>query len=78
MWCDNTQSFKTTAIKKATDALAQLAADIEKSASDAAAAGTAIAGLDKDIFTYEADKKEATEERAKEHADYDLLYKDYS
>merc|ERR1719326_42909 len=58
MWCDNTQSFKTTAIKKAADALAQLDADIEKSDADAAAAATAIAGLDKDIATYEADKKE--------------------
>merc|ERR1719456_143964 len=77
-WCDNTQSFKTTAIKKAEDALAQLDADIEKAASDAAAAGSAIATLDKDIFTYEADKKEATEVREKAHADFEALHKDYS
>merc|ERR1719272_2038168 len=77
-WCDNTQSFKNTAIKKAQNALAQLDADIEKAASDAAAAGQAIAGLDSDIATDEADKKEATEARAKGHADYVALHKDYS
>merc|ERR1719311_1702808 len=52
-WCDNTQSFKTTAIKKAEDALAP---------------------LDKDIATYEADKKEAAEVRAKAHADFEELH----
>merc|ERR1719161_2905514 len=78
MWCDNTISFKTTAIKKATDALAQLDADIEKAASDADAASKAIAGLDKDIATYEADKKEATEVREKGHAGFEALHKDYS
>jgi len=77
-WCGNTQSFKTTAIKKAEAALTQLAADIEKAASDAAAAGKAIEGLDADIFQYEADKKEATEVRAKEHADFEALHADYS
>merc|ERR1719272_2183807 len=77
-WCDNTQSFKNTAIKKAQNALAQLDADIEKAASDAAAAGQAIAGLDSDIATDEADKKEATEARAKGPADYVALHKDYS
>jgi hypothetical protein len=77
-WCGNTQSFKTTAIKKAQDALAQLDADIEKAASDAAAAGKAIAGLDKDIFIYEEDKKEATAAREKAHADFEALHKDYS
>merc|ERR1719281_2089721 len=78
MWCDNTISFKTTAIKKAKDALAQLDADIEKAGSDAAAASKAIEGLDADIATYEADKKEATEVREKGHADFDALHKDYS
>merc|ERR1719321_1838847 len=77
-WCGNTQSFKTTAIKKAQDALAQLAADIEKAASDAAAAGKAIEGLDADIAQYEADKKEATEVREKAHADFEALHADYS
>merc|ERR1719377_323178 len=77
-WCGNTQSFKNTAIKKAEDALAQLDADIEKAASDAAAAGKAIEGLDADIATYEADKKEATEVREKGHADFEALHKDYS
>merc|ERR1719420_1130202 len=77
-WCGNTQSFKTTAIKKAGNALAQLAADIEKAASDAAAAGKAIEGLDADIAQYEADKKEATEVREKAHADFEALHKDYS
>jgi hypothetical protein len=78
MWCDNTISFKNTAIKKATDALAQLDADIEKSDSDAASAAAAIAGLVKDIATYEADKKEATEVREKAHADFEALHADYS
>merc|ERR1719158_818032 len=78
MWCDNTISFKTTAIKKATDALAQLDADIEKAASDADAASKAITGLDADIASYEADKKEATEVREKGHADFEALHKDYS
>jgi len=78
MWCDNTISFKTTAIKKAEDALAQLDADIEKAGSDAAAAQKAIEGLDADIATYEADKKEATEVREKGHADFEALHKDYS
>merc|ERR1711904_271837 len=77
-WCGNTQSFKTTAVKKAEAALTQLAADIEKAASDAAAAGKAIEGLDADIFQYEADKKEATEVRAKAHADFEALHADYS
>jgi len=77
-WCGNTQSFKSTAIKKAEDALAQLDADIEKAAADAAAAGKAIEGLDADIFQYEADKKEATEIREKGHADFVALHKDYS
>jgi len=77
-WCDNTQSFKTTAIKQAEDALAQLDADIEKADSDAAAAATAIAGLDKDIATYEADKLEATEVREKAHADFEALHNDYT
>merc|ERR1719272_726437 len=77
-WCDNTQSFKNTAIKKAQDALAQLDADIEKAASDAAAAGKAIEGLDGDIATYEADKKEATEVRAAGHANFETLNADYS
>merc|ERR1719272_2387687 len=77
-WCDNTQSFKNTAIKKAQDALAQLDADIEKADSDAAAAAQAIAGLDGDIATYEADKKEATEVRAAGHANFEALNKDCS
>jgi len=77
-WCDNTQSSKTTAITKAKAALEQLAADIEKSASDAAAAGKAIEGLDKDITMYEADKKEATEVRATAHADFEATHRDYS
>merc|ERR1719377_106252 len=73
-WCGNTQSFKTTAIKKAEGALATLAADIEKAGSDAAAAGKAIEGLDADIATYEADKKDDLENKeAEERHTFDML-----
>jgi len=77
-WCDNTISSKNTAITKSKAALDQLAADIEKSASDAAAAAKAIEGLEKDIAMYEADKKEATEVRAQAHADFKATHADYS
>jgi uncharacterized protein YoxC len=77
-WCGNTQSSKNTAITKAKAALEQLAADIEKSASDAAGAAKAIEGLESDIAMYEADKKEASEVRAQANADFKATHADYS
>merc|ERR1719335_1749287 len=77
-FCENTEASKKKAIATSKAALEQLAADIQSADADAMVATKEIAALDKDIATWEADKSEAADIRAKEHADFVEVHKDYS
>merc|ERR1719199_571519 len=72
-WCEDTTDEKQEAIANGKDKIEQLKADIQKAQADQMKLGDEIKVLQNDIATWEADKKAATEERAKEKADYDAL-----
>jgi len=77
-FCDSTTTDKNRAIKSANSKMEQLSASIQKNEADAATLSQEIAQLDKDISTWEGDKKAATEVRAMENSDYMASHKDYS
>mmetsp|Transcript_92272 Transcript_92272/g.266309 ORF Transcript_92272/g.266309 Transcript_92272/m.266309 type:complete len:673 (-) Transcript_92272:81-2099(-) len=77
-FCDDTTVNKQRAIKEAEEAIEVLKADIQKYTSDAAELTKEIAEHDADIATWNGDKKAATNVRAIEKADYEVMHKDYS
>jgi len=77
-WCGSTSKSKEKSIAESKDAIEQLTADIQKAESDAMVAVKEIASLDKDIATWEADKKEAEGIRAEAKATFEEAHKDYS
>jgi len=56
-FCDDTSTDKERAIKEANERMEKLEADIQKFKSDAKRLGKEIAKHDKDIATWEGDKK---------------------
>eukprot|EP00397_Hematodinium_sp_SG-2012_P022830 GEMP01023681.1.p1 GENE.GEMP01023681.1~~GEMP01023681.1.p1 ORF type:complete len:661 (+),score=251.96 GEMP01023681.1:39-2021(+) len=77
-WCDDTSVARTQAIKEGTRTIERLTADIQKADSDARVLETEIAELDGNLDNLAASKKEATDTRAKERADFQALHTDYS
>lgn len=77
-FCQDTTVEKQTAIEKANQEIDSLKASIEKHDSEADRLAEEISELQKDIDTYQGDKKAATEVRKIEREDYTALHKDYS
>merc|ERR1719235_454779 len=77
-FCDTTSAEKQKAIKDANDKIEVLQADIGKAESDAAQLGAAIASLDGDISTWEADSVAAGKVRTIENNDYNAMHADFS
>jgi len=77
-FCTDTSRDKQYAIETGKGAAEKLAADIQKAAADAMALSKDIAGLDADIVAWSEDKKDATDMRRKEHADFQAIHQDYT
>jgi len=77
-FCGSTTKQKEKSIAAGKDSIEQLNADIQKAEADVQTAVKEIAGLDKDMATWEADKKEAEDIRAEDKATFDEAHKDYS
>lgn len=77
-FCTDTSREKQYSIDTAKGSVEKLQADIEKAGADALELSKAIASLDADIATWSEDKKEASDLRAKEHADFQSVHQDYT
>jgi hypothetical protein len=77
-FCTDTSREKQYAIETGKGSAEKLQADIEKAGADALQLSKDIAGLDADIVTWSDDKKDATDMRRKEHADFQAVHQDYT
>jgi hypothetical protein len=73
-FCENTESSKAGSIQDGKDAAEQLAADIQKSSSDAKVLGEEITKLGSSVDQATADKASAVATRAAELADYKKVH----
>lgn len=77
-FCTDTSREKQYAIETGKGQVEKLQADIQKAGADALQLSKEIASLDSDIATWSADKKDATDMRRKEHADFQAVHQDYT
>jgi len=78
VWCDQTRTETTKAIKDGADKIVQLNADIEKASADAENLKGEIKDLEVNINTADDELKAATKIRQKENADYKAVHFDLS
>jgi len=78
VWCDNTRSETTNAIKDAADQIVQLESDIGKANADAELLKGEIAELEAAVAVATDELNAATEIRSKENADYKAIHADLS
>merc|ERR1719375_2002916 len=77
-WCDSTRASLETSIEEAAAKIVQLKADIAKAESDAEVLAGEITDLEAGIAQMQAELKNATAVREKEHADYTATHTDFS
>merc|ERR1719262_736844 len=76
-WCTNEQAALKTEIKDETERIEFLAAEIDQLTADVKELNSEIDELTRQVDTYEADKKLADEQRAKDHAAFIAESTDY-
>merc|ERR1719386_270490 len=76
-FCENTESSKTTSIQEGKDLAEQLAADVQKSTSDAKVLAEEITKLSASVDQATADKASAIQTRQTELADYKKTHAEY-
>merc|ERR1719160_1257914 len=77
-FCENTESSKTSSIEEGKDLAEQLAADVQKSTSDAKVLAEEITKLGESVDQATADKADAIETRKTELADYKKTHAEYT
>jgi len=76
-FCENTESSKTSSIQEGKDLAEQLAADVQKSTSDAKVLAEEITKLSASVDQATADKASAIQTRQAELADYKKTHAEY-
>ena len=77
-WCKDTGVVKKQEIKTGAGQIERLEAEIQKHEAAAVELTDKVAALDADIAGWKSDHEKITEIRAKEKADYETTYADYS